>query len=108
MALKRITGLWAKSGSAGQFWAGDTREAIPAGSKLLVFPNQKRSDSDPDYTVSLIVDEPGSGHGNTPSRSTRPTRRTAEKPVTADDRRRVESFNREVQDSATGYDEPPF
>ena len=60
MALKRISGLWLKSGKRGSYMTGGTTEPIPAGAKLLVFKNdRKQSDNDPDYTLHLATDDDG-------------------------------------------------
>jgi hypothetical protein len=57
MALKRISGLWLRDGKNGKYLSGNVREPIPAGSKLLIFPNsRKQSDANPDYVLNLAMD----------------------------------------------------
>lgn len=58
MALVRATGLWVKDGKRGQFWSGRIREAIPAGSAIMLFENDKAEDEeDPEFTLSYANDE---------------------------------------------------
>ena len=58
MSLKRISGLWLKDGQSGKFMSGKTETPIPAGTRLLVFKNdRKQKDSDPDYVLNLATDD---------------------------------------------------
>jgi hypothetical protein len=63
--LKRVSGLWLKDGRNGKFMSGETNEAIPAGTRLLVFRNSKKvaGDKQPDYTLSVAPPDPASDRG---------------------------------------------
>jgi hypothetical protein len=57
--LQRASGLWLKDGKRGKFMSGETSEAIPAGSKLLVFKNDRKEpgSDQPDYTLCFVTPE---------------------------------------------------
>ena len=62
--LKRVSGLWLKDGKKGKFMSGQTDADIPAGTKLLIFKNDKKSnDKQPDYHL-YCVGEDGAGAGD--------------------------------------------
>src|SRR4051812_46637613 len=64
--LKRVSGLWLKdSRSGGKFMSGEAELAIPAGSRLLVFKNTKKTEGDkqPDYILNVAPDDPGYDRG---------------------------------------------
>ena len=57
--LKRVSGLWMKDSKAGsKYMTGKTDEPIPAGSKLLIFKNdRKETDQQPDYQLMIAAEE---------------------------------------------------
>lgn len=57
--LKRVSGLWLRESKGGsKYMAGKTDEAIPPGSKLLIFKNErKETENQPDY--QLMIADPG-------------------------------------------------
>ena len=58
MGIKKVSGLWLKDGKNGKYMSGDVKDPIPAGSKLMVFKNdRKRDDRDPDYTLNISIDD---------------------------------------------------
>jgi hypothetical protein len=59
--LKRVSGLWLKQGRSGTFMSGETDAEIPAGTRLLVFKNTRKTkgDSQPDYILNVAPDDPG-------------------------------------------------
>src|SRR4051812_614139 len=64
--LKRVSGLWLKDGKKGKFMSGQTDAEIPAGAKLLIFKNDKKSsDKQPDYHL-YAVNEDGAQAGDAP------------------------------------------
>lgn len=74
--LIRASGLWLKDGKRGKYMSGETSEAIPAGSKLLVFKNDRKEpgSNQPDYHLFFV-----SGDEQPPMRRAEPqtTRRSA-------------------------------
>jgi hypothetical protein len=56
--LQRVTGLWLKDGKRGKFMTGKSEGEIPAGSKLLVFKNdRKQGENDSDYVLYAVAPE---------------------------------------------------
>ncbi len=64
--LKRVSGLWLKDGKKGKFMSGQTDAEIPAGAKLLIFKNDKKSsDKQPDYHLYCVAED-GAEAGGAP------------------------------------------
>ncbi len=84
--LKRISGLWLKESNAcGKYMAGKSDEPIPAGSKLLIFKNdRKENDTQPDYQLMAELPEATPATG-TPTGPTAAQTRKANEAAPADD-----------------------
>jgi hypothetical protein len=64
--LKRVSGLWLKDGKKGKFMSGQIDAEMPAGTKLLVFKNDKKNAGDklPDYHLYAVGADGDSQHDN--------------------------------------------
>jgi hypothetical protein len=71
--LKRASGLFEKQGRKGRYWSGNVTVDIPAGSRLLVFENEKRRDNDPDFTLHFVA-AAGETENQPPMRRAEPNR----------------------------------
>ena len=58
MALKKIGVLWKKNSKQNKEYLTGTLDLGALGeSRIMIFPNDKKNDNHPDYTISLLSDE---------------------------------------------------
>lgn len=69
MALRKVGGLWLKDGAKGKFFSGQLREALPAGTNILIFKNNRKQPGEkfPDYEINVAEDD-----GERPQRQAEP------------------------------------
>jgi hypothetical protein len=80
--LKRISGLWLKDGRNGKFMSGEVEDGIPAGSRLLIFKNDKKeNDRQPDYTLYAALGDSQSDGGSPRRQSASPPARSQQRPT---------------------------
>jgi hypothetical protein len=85
--LTRVSGLWVKDGRKGKFFSGQTDAAIPAGAKLLIFRNDKRtSDKSPDYVLYSAPSDSQGDDGSHHRQSASTPARSQQRPPASHDR----------------------
>jgi hypothetical protein len=59
MALRKVGGLWLKDGAKGKFFSGEVKEALPAGTRILIFKNNRKQPGEkfPDYEINVTEDD---------------------------------------------------
>ena len=59
MSLKKVGVLWKKANKDNkEFLSGKLDLGASGQSTIMVFENNKKEDNHPDYTISMIIDEP--------------------------------------------------
>ena len=58
MSLKNVGVLWKKTGKDKEFLSGKLDLGAFGQSRIMVFQNKKKEANHPDFTISLVSDEP--------------------------------------------------
>ena len=56
MGLKKVGALWKKANKDKEYYTGTIELGKTGKSRIMMFPNNKKNDKQPDYAISLVVD----------------------------------------------------
>lgn len=57
MALKPVGALWTKDGKKGKFLSGTLDLGVLGKATIMIFPNEKKENNQPDYRMYLAIGE---------------------------------------------------